>query len=95
MHSSRVLLWWYGLMIAGGFLFGLIGDRRPFGNDMLAHPLIAFFASAAEALLVLRVALARPVPELIPERSLIAGCLLGAAAFLVGNFVTTRLLLTG
>jgi hypothetical protein len=69
-------------------------DRRSpsFSNDMLAHPLVVFFASAAAALLVLRVALARPVPELIPERPLIAGCILGAAAFLVGNFVTTRLL---
>jgi hypothetical protein len=95
MHPQRILVWWYGLMVAGGFLFGLIGDRRPFGNDMLAHPLVVFFASAAAALLVLRVALARPVPELIPERPLITGCVLGAAAFLVGNFVTTRLLLTG
>ena len=91
MHASRILLWWYALMVAGGFLFGLIGDH-PFGNDMLAHPLIVFFASAAAALLVLRVALARPVPELIPERPLITGCVLGAAAFLVGNFITTRLL---
>jgi hypothetical protein len=65
MHPQRILVWWYGLMVAGGFLFGLIGDRRPFGNDMLAHPLVVFFASAAAALLVLRVALARPVPELI------------------------------
>jgi hypothetical protein len=80
-------------MIAGGFLFGRLGDRSPFGNDMLAHPLVAFFAVAASALLVLRIALARPVPELIPERPLIAGCLLGAAAFLAGNFVATRLLL--
>ena len=88
-------MWWYGLMTAGGFLFGLLGDRRPFGNDMLAHPLIVFFASAAGALLILRVALARPVPELIPERPLIAGCLLGAAAFLIGNFGTTRLMLAG
>jgi hypothetical protein len=93
MHPSRILLWWYGLMIAGGFLFGLLGDRRPFGRDMLAHPLIVFFAIAAAALLVLRIALARPVPELIPERPLIAGCLLGAGAFLAGNFIATRLLL--
>ena len=95
MHAARILIWWYGLMVAGGFLFGLIGDRRPFGNDMLSHPLIVFFASAAGALLILRVALARPVPELIPERPLITGCVFGAAAFLVSNFVTTRLLLAG
>jgi hypothetical protein len=93
MHPSRILLFWYGLMIAGGFLFGLLGDRRPFGPDMLAHPLVVFFAIAAAALLVLRIALARPVPELIPERPLIAGCILGAGAFLAGNFIATRVLL--
>jgi hypothetical protein len=95
MHHQRMLVWWYGLMVAGGFLFGLIGDRRPFGNDMLAHPLIVFFRVRRRCLLILRVALARPVPELIPERPLIAGCLLGAAAFLIGNFATTRLMLAG
>jgi cytochrome b561 len=93
MHRQRILTWWYALMIAGGFLFGLLGDRRPFGQDMLAHPLIVFFAIAAAALLVLRIALTRPVPELIPERPLIAGCLLGAGAFLAGNFIATRVLL--
>jgi hypothetical protein len=93
MHPSRILLFWYGLMIAGGFLFGLLGDRRPFGPDMLAHPLVVFFAIAAAALLVLRIALAQPVPELIPERPLIAGCILGAGAFLAGNFIATRVLL--
>jgi hypothetical protein len=78
-------------MVAGGFMFGLLGDRRPFGDDMLAHPLLVFFAIVAAALLVLRIALGRPVPELIPERPLIVGCLLGAAAFLAGNFVAARL----
>jgi hypothetical protein len=90
MQSSRILLAWYGLMVAGGFLFGLIAERRPFGNDALAHPLVVFFAAAAAGLLLLRIALGRPVPELIPERPLIVGC--GASAFLVGNFVATRLL---
>jgi hypothetical protein len=91
MHPSRILPWWYGLMIAGGFLFGLLGERRPFGQDMLEHPLVVFFAVAAAALLVLRIALGRPVPELIPERPLIAGGLLGTGAFVAGNFVATRL----
>src|SRR6476646_6629605 len=92
MHPARILLAWYGFMVAGGFLFGLIAERRPFGNDTLAHPLVAFFAAAAAGLLLLRVALGRPVPELIPERPLIVGCVFGASAFLVGNFVATRLL---
>jgi len=74
-------------MALGGFLFGLLGDRRPFGSDLLAHPLVVFFAIVAAALLVLRVARARPVPELIPERALLIGCCIGGGAFLVGNWV--------
>jgi len=83
---------WYGLVMTGGLGFGLIGERRPFGNDMLAHPLVVYFAAVAVGLLVLRVALARPVPEVIPERVLLAGCLSGAAAFLVGNFISTHMM---
>jgi len=83
---------WYGLVMAGGLGFGLIGERRPFGNDMLAHPLVVYFAAVAVGLLVLRVALARPVPEVIPERVLFAGCLSGAAAFLVGNFISAHMM---
>jgi hypothetical protein len=74
-------------MALGGLGFGLLGDRRPFGSDLLAHPLVVFFAIVAAALLVLRLARARPVPELIPERALLVGCCIGAGAFLVGNWV--------
>jgi len=83
---------WYGLMAAGGLAFGLLGDRRPFGQDILAHPLFVFFILAGIGLLVLRVTLRRPVPELIPERTLVAGCVLGAAAFLAGNWLSTHLI---
>ena len=79
-------------MLAGGLAFGLIGERRPFGNDILAHPLAVFFAVVAAGLLVLRIVLARPVPELIPERTLLAGCLIGGAAFLAGNWLATHVL---
>ena len=48
-------------MALGGFGFGLLGDRRPFGTDVLTHPFVIFFAVVAVALLVLRVAGARPV----------------------------------
>ena len=83
---------WYGLMVAGGLGFGLIGERRPYGQDILAHPLVFYFAMAAAGLLVLRVVLARPVPEVIPERTLVFGCLVGAAAFLAGNFISVRVI---
>jgi hypothetical protein len=83
---------WYGLVMAGGLGFGLIGERRPFGTDMLAHPLVVYFATVALGLLILRIVLARPVPEVIPERVLVAGCLSGAAAFLAGNFVSVHMM---
>jgi hypothetical protein len=91
MAPPRLQLWWYGLMAVGGLAFGLIGDRRPFGRDMLAHPLVVFFVVAAAALLVLRLALARPVPELIPERALLIGCLFGGATYLIGNWIAVHL----
>jgi hypothetical protein len=88
---SRVHGWWYGLMLVGGFAFGLIGERRPFGRDMLTHPLVVYFALAVVGLLILRAVLARPVPELISERTLLAGCLLGVAAFLAGNWISVHI----
>jgi hypothetical protein len=90
---SRPLLWWYSLTAAGGLLFGLFGDRRPLGNDVLAHPLVLFFIAVGIALVTLRIVWRRPVPELIPERALVIGCLIGGAAFLAGNFVVTHVTL--
>jgi hypothetical protein len=55
-RSSGALVWWYGLVALGGCMFGLLGDRRPFGTGVLAHPLVVFFAVVGAALLVLRVA---------------------------------------
>jgi hypothetical protein len=79
-------------MGGGGFAFGLIAERRPFGEDVLAHPLVVFFAIAAAGLMALRIALKRPVPELIPERVLLIGCLIGVAAFLTGNWFGVNIL---
>ena len=89
---SRLRRVWYGLVVAGGLGFGLLGERRPFGNEVLAHPLVAYFAAVAVGLLILRVVLARPVPEVISERELLAGLLSGAAAFLVGNFISIHMI---
>ena len=89
--ARRTLGWWYGLMTAGGLGFGLLGERRPFGQDVLAHPLVVFFAVVAAGLIVLRLTLQRPVPDVIPERPLIAGCIIAAAAYLAGNFFVTHL----
>ena len=77
-------------MGAAGFAFGLFGDRRPFGTGLLAHPLVIYFIVVGIALLILRVALARPVPEVIPERALLFGCFAGIATFLAGNFAAAH-----
>jgi len=90
--SSRALTWWFGLMVLGGVAFGLFADRRPFGDDVLAHPLSVFFIVVGVGLLALRMIAARPVPELIPDRMLLFGCFAGLAAFLIGNFVGSHLL---
>ena len=82
---------WFILMALAGIGFGLIGERRPFGTDFLAHPLVAYFIVVAVGLLILRMATARPVPELISERALVIGCLIGVAAFLAGNWLATKL----
>jgi hypothetical protein len=89
---SRLHVWWYALMATAGLGFGLIGERRPFGPDMLAHPLVVYFALAAAGLLILRAVLARPVPEFIPERTLLLGCLLGVAVFLAGNWISAHVI---
>jgi hypothetical protein len=91
-RKTSPLLWFRLLMIAGGFAFGLLADRRPFGDGFLAHPIVVFAAFAGAGLLVLRVALRRPVPEVIPEGALVVGFLLGVAAFLAGNWVGVHLI---
>jgi hypothetical protein len=78
-------------MALAGIGFGLIGERRPFGSDFLGHPLVVYFIAVAGGLLILRMAAARPVPELISERVLVIGCFIGLAAFLVGNWLAAHL----
>ena len=90
--KPTAVLWWRVAMIAGGFGFGLFADRRPFGETVLGHPIVVFVGIAALGLLVLRIALARPVPEVIPERALVVGFLTGIAAFLVGNWIGVHLI---
>ena len=72
-----------------GFGFGSLADRRPFGEDILVHPLVMFFILVGLALMALRVLLARPVPEVISDRALLVGCAVGLALFLAGNFAST------
>jgi hypothetical protein len=89
--SPRVLTWWFGAMAVTGLMFGAVAEKRPFGDDLLAHPLVVLFGVVGAGLLVLRFALAKPVPEVIPERSLVVGCLVALVAFLAGNFFSVQL----
>jgi hypothetical protein len=88
---NAALVWWRVLMIAGGFAFGVVADRRPFGDTVLGHPIVVFAGVAAFGLLIFRIVLARPVPEVIPERAMVVGFLLGIAAFLAGNAIGVHL----
>jgi hypothetical protein len=81
---------WYVLVALAGVAFGLVAERRPFGEDLLLHPLMVFCLTVALALLVLRIATARPVPDLIPDRALMLGCIVGLVAFLAGNFIAAH-----
>src|ERR1700688_686564 len=90
--SPRLLTWWFGLMALGGVAFGLYADDRPFGNGVLAYPLVVFFACVAAGLLTLRFLHARPVQELISERYLAAGIAIAIACFFIGNWFGVSLM---
>jgi len=91
MSDERIRTIWYILMVVGGFAFGLLGERRPFGQGILTHPVVVYFVVVAIGLLIARFAMTRPVSEVIPDRALMTGCLSGVAAFLFANFVILRL----
>ena len=89
--SGRILVWWFAAMSAAGVLFGAFAEQRPIGDDVLAHPLVVLFIAVGIGLLALRFVLRRPVPEIIPDRLLVFGCIVGLAAFLIGNWLAVHL----
>jgi hypothetical protein len=91
-RSGRLSDYWYGAVCIAGLGFGLLGERRPFGQGILAHPFIVYAFVVAAGLLVIRVVRQQPVPELIPERALGLGCAAGVALFLAGNFIAAHLI---
>ena len=91
-RAKHLTVYWYGAVAIAGLGFGLLGERRPFGEDILANPLVIYFLAVAVGLLVLGLVRRRPVPELIPERALARGCAAGVALFLVGNFIAAHLI---
>ena len=91
-RSGRLSGYWYGAVCIAGLGFGLLGERRPFGQGILAHPFIVYAFVVAAGLLVIRVVRQQPVPELIPERALGLGCAAGVALFRAGNFIAAHLI---
>ena len=89
--AGRILVWWFAAMSVAGVLFGAFADKRPFGDDVLAHPLVILFIVVGIALLLLRFLLRKPIPDIIPDRILLFGCLVGLAAFLIGNWLAVHL----
>jgi hypothetical protein len=90
--SPHLLTWWFGLMALGGAGVGLYAEQRPFGNGVLAYPLVVFFAFVAAGLLTLRFLHARPLLELISGRSIAAGIAIGIVCFFIGNWFGVSLI---
>jgi hypothetical protein len=90
--SPHLLTWWFGLMAVGGLGFGAYADRRPFGNGMLAHPLVVFLAFVAAGLLTLRFLQTKPLLQLISAQLLTAGAVIGIACFFIGKWFGVSLL---
>ena len=90
--SPHLLTWWFGLTALGGVGFGLYAQERPFGNGVLAYPLVVFLAFVAAGLLTLRFLHARPVQKLISERYLAAGIGIAIVCFFIGNWFGVSLM---
>ena len=90
--SPHLLTWWFGLMALGGVGFGLYADERPFGNGLLAHPLVVFFACTVAGVLTLRFLHARPVLQLISAPCLAGGTVIGTVCFFFGAWFGINLI---
>ena len=90
--SQHLLTWWFGMVAVGGLGFGAYADQRPFGNGVLAHPLVALLAFAAAGLLTLRFLHAKPLLQLISAPSLAAGAVIGIACFFIGKWFGVNLI---
>ena len=74
-----------------GVVEGQILIPRITGRAVHVHPLVVLFVVVGMTLLALRFVLRRPVPEIIPDRLLVFGCIVGLAAFLIGNWLAVPL----
>ena len=90
-NAQRILTIWFAMMATAGAAFGIAAKDRPFGDDVLLNPVVIMFACVGAGLVAIRFALRRPVTEVIPDRLLVLGCLVGLAAFLIGNWLAVHL----
>jgi hypothetical protein len=91
LNSQRILTIWFAMMATAGAAFGISAKDRPFGYDVLVHPVVIMLACVGAGLLAIRVALRRPVTDVISDRLLLAGCVVGIVAFLIGNWLALHL----
>jgi hypothetical protein len=91
LNSQRILTIWFAMMAVAGAAFGVSAKDQSFGDDVLLHPVVIMFACVGAALIAIRFALRRPVTDVIPDRLLLAGCVVGIVAFLIGNWLAFHL----
>jgi hypothetical protein len=91
LNAQRILTIWFAVMATAGAAFGLSAKDTPFGDNVLLHPVVIMFVCVGAGLLVIRVVLRRPVTDVIPDRLLLAGCVVGLVAFLIGNWLAFHL----
>lgn len=82
-------LWPYLCAIIG-FGFGLIGDARPFGRDILAHPAIVMGVVIGLILIAARLLLKRPIPEVMSDMVMKFGFAVAIFTYLAGTFLASR-----
>jgi hypothetical protein len=90
--SPHLLTGWFGLMAVAGVGFGWFANEQPFGNGLLAHPLVVLFALASAALLTLRFLHGRPVTEIISIQNVALGCFIAIVCFFVGDWFGVNLM---
>ena len=90
--SPHLLTWWFGALAVGGLGSGAYADQRPFGNGLLAHPLVVLFAFVAAGLLTLRFLHDKPLLQLISAQRLAVGAVIGIACFFIGKWFGVNLI---
>ncbi|KAA5599888.1 hypothetical protein [Blastochloris sulfoviridis] len=87
--SPRVLTWWFGGMAILGIAFGLNAGATPGGFD--PDRLYELFGLGCLALIALRLAVRRPLTEVISGRAIVIGCGVAVAGFLGAQWLAIQM----